>query len=118
MNIETRLRLLRHLEQDPTLNQRQLAEKMGVSLGKTNYAIRALIERGWIKVGNFSKSPTKGKYLYQLTPAGITAKARITKRFLQRKLQEHEALLKEIEELKNEVNSAKEGSRIKVQGSR
>ncbi len=103
MNIETRLILLRHLEQDPTLNQRQLAEKMGVSLGKTNYAIRALIERGWVKVGNFGKSKAKGKYLYQLTPAGIAAKARITRRFLNRKLQEHETLLKEIEALREEV---------------
>ena len=66
------------------------------SLGKTNYAIRALIERGWIKVGNFSKSPDQRQIPLPTNPAGITAKARITKRFLQRKLQEHEALLKEI----------------------
>jgi EPS-associated MarR family transcriptional regulator len=103
LNLTTRLTLLRILEQNPELSQRKIAEELGISLGKTNYCLRALIEKGWVKAGNFSKSPKKRRYLYQLTPIGITAKAKMTQRFLKRKLKEHEVLIKEIEELREEV---------------
>jgi len=103
VNLETRLTLLRTLETTPDLSQRALARKLGISLGKTNYCLKALIERGWVKAGNFGKSKHKGRYIYQLTPSGLAAKARITQRFLKRKLEEHEQILKEIEELRREV---------------
>ena len=103
MNLETRLTILRTLESKPDLSQRGLARELGISLGKTNYCLRALIDRGWVKAGNFGKSRAKHRYLYQLTPAGIAAKARITQRFLKRKLQEHETLVKEIERLRQEL---------------
>jgi len=103
LNLETRLTLLRTLESNPDLSQRALARKLGISLGKTNYCLKALIEKGWVKVGNFGKSQHKSRYIYQLTPSGIAAKARITQRFLKRKLEEHEQILKEIEELRREV---------------
>jgi EPS-associated MarR family transcriptional regulator len=106
LNLETRLHLLRTLESNPDLSQRDLSRELGISLGKTNYCLKALIERGWVKVANFGKSSRKHRYIYQLTPRGITAKARITRRFLQRKLEEHEALIKEIEQLRTEVNTA------------
>jgi EPS-associated MarR family transcriptional regulator len=103
LNLKTRLVILRTLEQNPDLSQRKIAEKLGISLGKTNYCLKALIERGWVKAGNFGKSKHKGRYLYQLTPSGIAAKARITQRFLKRKIEEHEQILKEIEQLRQEV---------------
>jgi EPS-associated MarR family transcriptional regulator len=104
MNLETRLTLLRALEQNPDLSQRKIAEKLGISLGKTNYCLKALIERGWVKAGNFGKSKNKSRYFYQLTPSGLTEKAKMTQRFLKRKLKEHEQLLKQIEQLRQEVD--------------
>ena len=92
MNLKTRLALLRTLESKPDLSQRALARELGVSLGKTHYCLRALIDKGYVKAGNFRNSSTKRRYLYCLTPKGIAAKTRITRRFLNRKLLEHEAL--------------------------
>ena len=103
MNLETRFRLLRALESNPEISQRALAEELGVSLGKTNYCLKALIEKGWVKAGNFGRSKHKHRYLYQLTPAGLAEKTRITSRFLKRKLAEHEALTREIEQLRQET---------------
>ena len=103
MNLETHFRLLRLIEANPEITQRELAEQVGVSLGKVNYCLKALIEKGLIKAGNFSRSQHKHRYLYQLTPAGIAEKARITSRFLQRKIAEHEALTREIEQLRRET---------------
>ena len=100
---ETRYRILKLLEENPETSQRQLAEALGVSLGKANYCLKALIDKGWIKVGNFARNDNKRSYAYLLTPKGIQEKARVTKRFLQRKLQEHEALEREIEELRTEA---------------
>jgi len=111
LNLETRLTILRILEKNPDLSQRKIAEKLSISLGKTNYCLKALIERGWVKAGNFGKSQNKGRYIYQLTPSGIAAKARITQRFLKRKLEEHEQILKEIEELRREVG---DGASVEV----
>ncbi len=105
LELETRVAVLRALQDNPQLSQRQLAELIGVSLGKTNYCLRALIEKGYVKADNFSQNPRKLGYVYQLTPSGIAAKAKITARFLKRKLEEHEALSREIEDLRAEVKS-------------
>ncbi len=98
-----RLRLLRLLAEDPDLSQRELAQRLGLSLGKTNYCLRALIEKGWIKVGNFAQSRHKFSYAYVLTPAGLRGKARVTVDFLRRKQAEFVALEQEIAELRREV---------------
>ncbi len=106
MNLEFRFRLLRALESNPEISQRALAEELGVSLGKTNYCLKALIDKGWVKAGNFGRSNHKHRYLYQLTPAGLAEKTKITGRFLKRKLAEHEALTREIEQLRQETASS------------
>ena len=104
LNLKTRLALLRTLESKPDLSQRALAEELGVSLGKTHYCLRALIDKGYIKASNFRNSSQKRRYLYCLTPKGIAAKSRITHRFLSRKLEEHKALTREIEQLQREIS--------------
>ena len=103
MTQETHFRIMRLIDANPEITQRELAEALGVSLGKTNYCLKALLEKGLLKVGNFSRSRHKHRYLYQLTPAGIAEKARITGRFLKRKIAEHEALTREIEQLRREA---------------
>ena len=103
LDLETRVAVLRALQDNPQLSQRQLAALIGVSLGKTNYCLRALIEKGYVKAENFSANPKKLGYMYQLTPQGLAAKARITARFLKRKVEEHEALKAEIAALQAEV---------------
>lgn len=100
---EIRLRILRELHDDPGVSQRDLAKVLGVSLGRTNYCLRALIEKGLVKVENFRKSDNKLGYAYQLTPRGIANKAKITKRFLRIKQREFDALKTEIAELRREV---------------
>jgi len=108
---ETHLKVLRHLEQNPGVTQRELATELGVSLGKANYCIKALVSKGLVKAKNFQNSSNKRAYLYLLTPKGIEAKARISVRFLQRKIDEYEALKVEIEQLKNELDTQKAESR-------
>lgn len=100
---ENRYRLLKLLEQNPSLNQRELAKAMGISLGKTNYCLNALIERGLVKAGNFRRSKRKMNYAYCLTPKGIEEKAKITLRFLKYKQAEYETLVQELDELRHEV---------------
>ena len=100
---ELRLRVLRALEANPELSQRQLAAELGVSLGGVNYALKALVERGFVKADNFRKSGSKTAYLYVLTSKGITEKASLATAFLGRKLSEYEVLRQEIEALKGEV---------------
>lgn len=100
---EIQYRLLRHLAANPQATQRELARILGISLGRTNYCVRALVERGWVKVQNFRKSDNKLAYSYLLTPQGIEAKARVTMRFLKRKRAEYEALKAELAELTAEV---------------
>ena len=85
------------------MTQRELAEALGVSLGKANYCLKALINRGLVKAENFKNSANKRAYLYLLTPKGMEAKARISVRFLQRKMEEYETLKLEIEQLKTEL---------------
>jgi MarR family transcriptional regulator, temperature-dependent positive regulator of motility len=103
VNLETRFQLLRELEANPDLSQRALAQKMGLSLGKTHYCLKALIDKGWVKAGNFKNSNAKHRYFYILTPAGITAKAKLTRRFLKRKMAEHDQIVKEIEQIRQEL---------------
>jgi EPS-associated MarR family transcriptional regulator len=104
LNEESRYKLLKLLHENPDMNQRQIASELGISLGKVNFCLKALIEKGWVKAGNFSKSPNKRAYAYLLTFRGIEEKTQVTKAFLQRKQKEYEELKTEIEELKNEAN--------------
>ena len=103
---ENHLKVLRLLEANPQLSQRELADALGVSLGKTNYCLKALLGKGLIKMQSFQKSPNKLAYAYLLTPTGIAEKAGLTVRFLARKVAEFESLTLEIEALKSEVNQA------------
>jgi EPS-associated MarR family transcriptional regulator len=101
MNIkDIHLELLRKIEANPEYTQRQLSKEMDVSLGKINYCMKKLIEKGWIKFTNFNRNPNKGGYIYLLTPKGIDQKARLTVSFLKIKIEEYEILKKEIEMLK------------------
>jgi EPS-associated MarR family transcriptional regulator len=100
---ELEYRALKILEQQPDLTQRQLAEQLGVSLGKTHYLVKSLIDVGWIKLDNFQRSDNKWGYAYLLTPMGIVEKAAITARFLVRKQREYTQLQQEITELQEEV---------------
>ena len=106
MDQEIHLKVLRQLEENPDITQRQLAEQLGVSLGKANYCLKALIDRGFIKARNFKNSDNKRAYLYVLTPRGIEEKSRISVSFLRRKMEEFEALRSEIEELQAEVRKS------------
>ncbi len=100
-----RYQLLSLLEDNPELSQRDLAGKVGMSLGKTNYCLKALIEIGWIKIHNFRNSRNKRAYLYKLTPAGVREKVQVTRRFLALKLKEHAEITFQIEQLRHEVQS-------------
>lgn len=103
---ESYLQVLRLLQTNPRVNQRGLADALGISLGKTNYCLKALMSKGLIKVQNFRSSDNKLAYAYLLTPAGIVEKANLTARFLKRKVSEYEALNKEIEQLRQELESS------------
>lgn len=102
-NDELNHHVLRHLQDRPNVTQRQLAKKFGISLGKVNYCLRALIARGLVKVNNFRDSSNKTAYMYLLTRKGLAQKSRSTAQFLQRKMAEYEALQREIERLRKEV---------------
>ena len=104
---ELRLRILRLLEQHPEMSQREIARELGVSLGGVNYALKALIERGFVKAGNFGRSENKAAYLYILTPEGIAQKGVLAATFLRRKLEDYKALKQEIKSLKREVGLEK-----------
>ena len=99
---DIRLDLLRKLESCPESSQRELSLEMGVSLGKVNYCIKKLTEKGLIKITNFKQNPNKMGYVYLLTPRGIEEKSRLTLSFLKRKVNEYEILKKEINELQLE----------------
>jgi EPS-associated MarR family transcriptional regulator len=100
---DTYFRVLHILHDSPVITQRELAEKLGVSVSGLNYCLKALIDKGWIKIQNFSNNKNKLGYSYLLTPAGIMQKASLTSSFLQRKMKEYEALKLEIKQLKQEV---------------
>jgi EPS-associated MarR family transcriptional regulator len=103
LNDETRYRILRLLEADPNASQRKIAGELGISVGRVNYCLQALIERGLVKAKNFRNSANRRAYLYLLTPRGIEEKATVTARFLRMKLAEYEELAREIGELRREV---------------
>ena len=94
--------LLEALKNNPNATQRELAQEVGISLGKVNYCLKALIEKGWIKAGNFKRSNNKLGYVYLLTPMGIEEKAKLTKNYLTRKLVEYEELKVEIKALQKQ----------------
>lgn len=100
---ETRYRILKLLEADPHASQRRIADELGISLGRVNFCLQALIEKGLVKVNNFRNNANKRAYLYLLTPRGIEEKAVVTARFLKRKLDEYEALKQEVEQLQREA---------------
>jgi len=108
---ESHYKVMRLIEANPEISQRELAQVMGVSLGKANYCLNALIDRGWVKARNFRKSNNKLAYAYLLTPRGVQEKAAITVRFLHRKMDEYESLRKEIAQLRREVASTRERAR-------
>lgn len=99
---EAQYKLLKLLAEQPELSQRQAAQLLGISLGKVNYCLQALIRRGWVKARNFKSSRNKAAYTYLLTPHGMEQKARLTLRFLQAKVREYEALKIEIEQMRRE----------------
>ena len=100
---ELRYNLLKQLEQNPEVSQRELAKAVGISLGKTNYCLKALVEAGWVKAGNFARSEQKLHYVYLLTPKGLSEKAEVTVRFLKRKQMQYQQLEHEIASLKKEA---------------
>jgi EPS-associated MarR family transcriptional regulator len=107
---EYRYKLLQLLEANPQASQRELANALGISLGKVNYCLNALIEKGLIKARNFTNSHNKRAYMYYLTPQGMREKARVTVRFFKQRLQEYETLQREIETLRREA--AREEERL------
>lgn len=113
---EFHYKLLKVLQDNPDLSQRELAREVGISLGKTNYCLRALIKMGFIKVGNFRNSQNKVAYNYLLTPHGIEEKIQATAYFLKRKVTEYEALKMEIEQLRSEVKKGQPESNILTEG--
>jgi len=100
---ETRLQVMRRLAENPELTQRELAAELGMSLGATNYCLRALIDKGFVKTENFRKSHHKRAYLYLLTPAGIAHKLHMTRRFIAIKQAEYEAIRQQLEDLRKEL---------------
>lgn len=100
---DVRFRILRLLESNSQLSQRELSRELGISLGAVNYCLNALVERGQLKIRNFRGSDKKLRYAYILTPKGVAEKAALTSRFLQRKLKEYDALKEEIESLQEEL---------------
>lgn len=104
---DTNFRVMKLLQDNADLNQRELAKELGISLGCVNYYLNSLMEKGSIKTQNFSQSKNKFGYIYLLTPTGIAEKAALTSRFLKRKLEEYKALKAEIEALTQEISEQK-----------
>jgi EPS-associated MarR family transcriptional regulator len=100
------LRILREIRKSPEMTQRELASRLGISLGKVNFLVKALIQRGLVKVENFRTSTSKKAYLYYLTPRGIEEKTRTTYQFLKRKMKEYELMEEEIRQLREEVRAS------------
>ena len=111
---DTHFKIMRILHDNPDLTQRELADQLGMSVGGLNYCLKALIDKGFVKMDNFQKSKNKFKYVYLLTPQGIAEKVALTSRFLQRKMQEYEALKVEIEALRTEVGKYESNDLIKA----
>ncbi len=111
---DTYFRILRILQDNPDLTQREIAQSLGLSTSGLNYCLKALIAKGWIKVQNFSQSKNKFGYIYVLTPQGLREKADLMTRFLGRKMQEYEALKAEIKALKSEAGDQRHPSPKRV----
>ena len=111
---DTYFRVMRILQENPDLTQRELAQKLGVSVGGLNYCLKALMDKGWVKMQNFQNSKNKFKYIYLLTPQGISERVALTSRFLDRKMQEYEALKAEIESLRQDVQHAGKPDSLKA----
>lgn len=109
---ETRYRILKLLDADPHASQRKIADALGISLGRVNFCLRALVDKGLVKVNNFRGNANKRAYLYLLTPRGIEDKAMVTARFLKRKLDEYEALKREVEELQREARAGGQRNQV------
>ena len=112
---EEALRIFREINRSPEMTQREFSSRLGISLGKVNFLINALIQKGFVKVENFKKSSSKSKYLYCLTPRGIEEKSRMTYLFLKRKMREYEHLELEIEQLREEMRESGVDSEEQVQ---
>jgi len=106
--------ILRDISKNPHISQREIAQKNKISLGKVNYALKSLIEKGYVKMHNFSESQNKRHYMYILTPAGMYQKAKLTSDFLKYKMEEYERIKKEIEELEEDINGHRQND-TKVQ---
>lgn len=100
---DVRFRVLRLLQESPEMSQRDIASAVGISVGGVHYCLNALIEKGMVKLGNFSAAQDKRRYAYILTPKGLSEKAALTSRFLKRKMEEYEFLKEEIDSLQNEM---------------
>jgi EPS-associated MarR family transcriptional regulator len=111
------LRILQALKKNPEMTQRDLARMVGISLGKANFILKALIQKGLVKTHNFKNSSNKKAYLYILTPSGIEEKAKITYRFLKRKIQEYERLEEQIRVLRREVGEIEPVSKTETGSS-
>lgn len=100
---ELQHKLFKTIAAHPQINQRELSKSLGISLGKANYCLKALMEKGWVKAQNFKNNKNKLSYAYLLTPSGIEQKATVTIRYLKRKMEEYDQLKQAVEELKKEV---------------
>ena len=101
---DVKFRILRLLQDNPEMTQRELAKQVGVSTGGIHYVLNALVEKGMLKLSNFTAAEDKRRYAYKLTPQGVAEKARLTRRFMIRKLAEYEALKAEIEEVRGDLS--------------
>lgn len=104
MQDEITYKLLKSIDENPSQSQRELSKSLGVSLGKLNYCLKALMDKGLVKANNFRKNPHKADYFYLLTPDGAEEKGKVTLRFLKRKVQEYEQLKQDIEQLQKEAS--------------
>ncbi len=111
---DTYFRVLRLLQDNPDMTQREIAEQLGLSTSGLNYCLKSLIDKGWVKVHNFSQSKNKFGYIYVLTPQGLSEKLSLTSRFLKRKLSEYESLKAEIDSLQAEINNQQNGEVLKA----
>jgi EPS-associated MarR family transcriptional regulator len=118
LDSEEILKVLREITQTPEMTQRELSSRLGISLGKVNFLVNALIQKGLIKAHNFKNSHNKKAYLYYLTPAGLEEKAKITYRFLKRKIKEYEQLEEQIRLLEKEVGEVGTSSGTEVSSGR
>jgi EPS-associated MarR family transcriptional regulator len=108
-------KLMRLLEANPQMSQRDAARELGVSLGKINYCLRALVKKGWVKAASFKNSNNKAAYMYLLTPRGVEEKASLTVQFLQAKMDEYEALRLEIQQMQREADAARGATARRLQ---